>query len=217
MRSYGEYCAIAKSLDVVGDRWTLLIVRELALRGPSRYTDLRGGLPGIATNLLAERLRELERAGVVAREDAPPPIATTLFSLTPRGEALRPVLDGLVRWGVPLMVEQSPRDAVRSHWLAAALELMLTDRQPDAPPITLEVQTGDQPLTIETRDGTIHTRVGQADDVDATLTGPPNPVMGVLIGLLELADAKTNGVDYRGDTAILERIRANIPPTDPPS
>jgi hypothetical protein len=154
---------------------------------------------------------------VVAREDAPPPIATTLFSLTPRGEALRPVLDGLVRWGVPLMVEQSPRDAVRSHWLAAALELMLTDRQPDAPPITLEVQTGDQPLTIETRDGTIHTRVGQADDVDATLTGPPNPVMGVLIGLLELADAKTNGVDYRGDTAILERIRANIPPTDPPS
>ena len=76
MRSYDEYCAIAKSLDVVGDRWTLLIVRELALRGPSRYTDLRNGLPGIASNLLAERLRELEHAGVIAREDAPPPIAT---------------------------------------------------------------------------------------------------------------------------------------------
>ena len=134
MRSYDEYCAIAKSLDVVGDRWTLLIVRELALRGACRYTDLRNGLPGIATNLLAERLRELEHAGVIAREDAPPPIATALFRLTPRGEQLRPVLDDLFRWGLPLMNEQNPRDAVRSHWLAGALEVMLIDHQPDAPP-----------------------------------------------------------------------------------
>ena len=130
MRSYDEYCAIAKSLDVVGDRWTLLIVRELALRGACRYTDLRNGLPGIATNLLAERLRELEHAGVIEREEAPPPIATTLLRLTPRGEQLRPVLEDLVRWGVPLMTEQKPDDAVRSHWLAWALELMLTDREP---------------------------------------------------------------------------------------
>src|ERR671934_3026448 len=113
MRSYGQYCSLAKTLDVVGDRWTLLIVRELLLRGASRYTDLRNGLPGIATNLLAERLRELERAGIVAREKAPPPIATTLFRLTPRGEQLRPVLEGLTRWGIPLMAEQEPGDAVR--------------------------------------------------------------------------------------------------------
>ena len=103
MRSYDEYCAIAKSLDVVGDRWTLLIVRELALRGGCRYTDLRNGLPGIASNLLAERLRELENADVITREDAPPPVATTLFRLTPRGEQLRPVLDDLFRWGLPMM------------------------------------------------------------------------------------------------------------------
>ena len=127
MRSYDEYCAMAKSLDVVGDRWTLLIVRELELRGACRYTDLRNGLPGIATNLLADRLRELERAGVVAREDAPPPIATTLFRLTPRGEQLRPVLEGLTRWGVPLMTEQNPDDAVRSHWLAWALEAIISE------------------------------------------------------------------------------------------
>src|SRR5690242_21611800 len=88
MRSYGEYCSLAKALDVVGERWTLLIVRELALRGACRYTDLRNGLPGIASNLLAHRLRELEKAGVITREDAPPPIATTLFRLTPRGEQL---------------------------------------------------------------------------------------------------------------------------------
>src|ERR1700734_667214 len=92
MRSYNEYCSLAKSLDVVGDRWTLLIVRELMLRGASRYTDLRNGLPGIATNLLADRLRELEHAGLITREDAPPPIATTLVRLTEAGASLEPPL-----------------------------------------------------------------------------------------------------------------------------
>jgi DNA-binding HxlR family transcriptional regulator len=208
MRSYDEYCAVAKSLDVIGDRWTLLIVRELALRGACRYTDLRNGLPGIASNLLAERLRELEHSGVIAREDAPPPIATTLFRLTPRGEQLRPVLDDLFRWGLPLMTEQKPGDAVRSHWLAGALELMLTDRQPDASPVTIELQTGDQPIVIETRDGTIHTRLGPAESADATLTGPPRPILGLLLGMLEPADAKASGIEYQGDPAILDRIGA---------
>jgi DNA-binding HxlR family transcriptional regulator len=217
MRSYDEYCAIAKSLDVIGDRWTLLIVRELALCGACRYTDVRNGLPGIASNLLAERLRELERAGVIAREDAPPPIATTLFRLTPRGEQLRPVLDGLFRWGLPLMTEQKPSDAVRSHWLAGALESMLTDRQPDASPVTVELQTGDQPIVIETREGAIHTRLGPADSADATLTGPPKPILGLLLGLLHPADAKANGIDYRGDPAILERIGAQTLPQAAPN
>ena len=216
MRSYDEYCAIAKSLDVVGDRWTLLIVRELTLRGACRYTDLRNGLPGIASNLLAERLRELESAGVVAREDAPPPIATTLFRLTPRGEQLRPVLDELFRWGMPLMTEQQRSDAVRSHWLAGALESMLTDRQPDAAPVTVELQTGDQPIVLETRDGAIHTRLGPADGADATLTGPPRPIMGLLLGLLGPADAKANGVDYQGDPTILDRIGAQKTLIAPP-
>src|SRR5689334_14592704 len=106
MRSYGQYCAVAKALDVIGDRWTLLIVRELLLRGPSRYTDLRDGLPGIATNLLADRLRELEHAGLVAREDAPPPVATALFRLTKRGRELRPLLEELTRWGLPYMIDE---------------------------------------------------------------------------------------------------------------
>lgn len=217
MRSYDEYCSIAKSLDVVGDRWTLLIVRELALRGACRYTDLRNGLPGIASNLLAERLRELEHADVIAREDAPPPIATTLFRLTPRGEQLRPVLQDLARWGLPLMTEQKPGDAVRSHWLASALELMLTDRQPDASPVTVELHTGDQPIVIETRDGTIHTRLGTADNADATVTGPPTPIMGLLLGLIQPADAKANGIDYQGEPAILDRIGAQTTPTAAPS
>jgi DNA-binding HxlR family transcriptional regulator len=217
MRSYREYCAIAKSLDVVGDRWTLLIVRELALRGACRYTDLRNGLPGIASNLLAERLRELEHAGVIAREDAPPPIATTLFRLTPRGEQLEPVLDELFRWGLPLMSEQKPDDAVRSHWLAGALEVMLADRRPDASPLTVELQTGDEPIVIEVRDGTIHTRLGSTDSADATLAGPPQPILGLLLGRLQPADATANGVDYQGDPTILDRIGAKTEPPARPS
>jgi DNA-binding HxlR family transcriptional regulator len=211
MRSYGEYCAAAKSLDVVGDRWTLLIVRELLIRGACRYTDLRNGLPGIASNLLAERLRELESAGVVAREDAPPPIATTLFRLTPRGEELRPVLDHLTRWGLPLMTEQKPDDAVRSHWLAGTVEQMLADQDPGGPPVTVELRTGDQPIVIEARDGAIHTRLGPAENADATLTGPPRPILGLLLGLLEPADAKAGGVDFQGDATVLDRIRSTEP------
>jgi DNA-binding HxlR family transcriptional regulator len=217
MRSYNEYCAIAKSLDVVGDRWTLLIVRELALRGACRYTDLRNGLPGIASNLLAERLRELEQADVIVREDAPPPIATALFRLTARGEQLRPVLEDLIRWGLPLMAEPKPDDAFRSHWVAWALELMLTDRQPDASPVTVVLQMGDQPIVIETRDGAIHTRLGPADGADATLTGPPKPVLGLLLGLLGPAAAKASGIDFQGDPSILDRIGAQKTATAPPS
>jgi len=213
MRSYNEYCSIAKSLDVVGDRWTLLIVRELAQRGACRYTDLRDGLPGIATNLLAERLRQLEQSGVVTREEAPPPIATTLFRLTPRGEQLRPVLDGLARWGLPLMTERKPADAVRSHWLAMALELMLTDLRADASPVAVELRTGDQPIVIETRDGGVRTRLGRADDADATLTGPPTPILGLLLGLLELEDAQARGITFEGDPAVLDRIGVDAVPS----
>jgi hypothetical protein len=94
---------------------------------------------------------------------------------------------------------------------------MLTDRQPDAPPVTVELQTGDQPIVIETRDGTIHTRLGPADSPDATLTGPPKPIMGLLLGLLQPADAKANGLDYRGDPSILDRIGAQTTPAAAPS
>jgi DNA-binding HxlR family transcriptional regulator len=206
MRSYDEYCAIAKSLDLVGDRWTLLVVRELALRGPSRYTDLRNGLPGVATNLLADRLRDLEAAGLVVREEAPPPVATTLFRLTPRGEGLRPVLDELMRWGLPLMVEQRPEDTVRSHWLAGALELMLGDRRPAGDPATLELRVGDEPIVVEARDGETKVSLGAASDPDAALTGPEKPVLGLLLGLLQLDQAEVQGVSVVGDRAVVERF-----------
>jgi DNA-binding HxlR family transcriptional regulator len=207
MRSYDEYCSMAKALDVVGDRWTLLIVRELAIQGPCRYTDLRNGLPGIATNLLASRLRELEQAGVIRREEAPPPVATTLFHLTPRGEELRPVLNELALWGLPLMSVQRPEDAVRSHWLAGAIEVLLGDRAPERPPVAIELRTGEQPIAIETAgDGAIRASTGAAANPDLTLEGPPPLLLGVLLGLVELADAESRGLRRDGDPAVLERV-----------
>src|ERR1700691_943254 len=118
MRSYGQYCSIARGLDIVGDRWTLLLVRELLLQGPCRFTDLKNGLPGIATNLLSARLKELEDAGLIGREDAPPPVATVLYSLTEDGLALEPVLQALGLWGLRYMAEEQADDAFQARWLA---------------------------------------------------------------------------------------------------
>ena len=208
MRSYGQYCSLAKALDLIGDRWTLLIVRELLLRDGCRYTDLQDGLPGIATNLLADRLRHLEQEGIVRREEAPPPVAATLFHLTPRGEQLRPVLVELGRWGAPLMAEETEGESFRSHWLSLPTELFLADRQPGRPPITIEVRTGDEPMLIETVDGRVRARPGRAEHPDAVLTGPPRLVVGVLAGALDLDDARARGLEFEGDPAVLDRLRA---------
>src|SRR5919197_185297 len=125
MRTYGQYCPLAKSLDVIGDRWSLLIVRELL---------------GVATSLLADRLRELEEAGVIRREAAPPPIATTLFHLTPRGEELRSVVRALADWGGPLLADSVGDDVFRSDWVRYPAALYLTDTTPQDPPVTIEVR-----------------------------------------------------------------------------
>jgi DNA-binding HxlR family transcriptional regulator len=206
VRSYSQLCALAKALDVVGDRWTMLVIRELLLRGPSRYTDVRDGLPGIASNLLAGRLRELERAGLVARDEAPPPVATTLYRLTPRGEELEAVIAALVRWGVPLVVDADPDDAFRSHWLTFPVEALLTDRAPDRPPVTLEVRAGDEPVVVETAGGGARVRRGGGGPPDALLAGPPKLVLGVLTAKLALDDARARGVTYEGDPAVLRRL-----------
>jgi DNA-binding HxlR family transcriptional regulator len=207
MRTYGQYCSVAKALELLGGRWTLLIVRELLAQGSARYTDLRRGLPGIATNLLAERLRELEHAGIVQREDAPPPIATTLFSLTPRGEQLKPVIDELGRWGIPLMLDTSPEEEFRSHWLSLPVELYL-HAPADAQPTTIEVRAGEErPMLIEARDGELLTRPGPAASPDAVLSGSPQLVLGTISGMLDVDDATAQGMSFDGSREALERLR----------
>jgi len=206
MRSYQQYCAVAKALDVVGDRWVLLIVRELMSTGPSRYTDLLKGLPGIATNLLADRLKDMENAGIVRSYAAPPPVATTLFELTERGQALRPLLEELGRWGAPLMGVPQVTNVFRSHWLVFPFDAYLSDRTPDEPPIKIEVRTGDEPMLIETVGGSVRTRRGSTGNPDAVLEGRPGLILGLLSGRLGMAEAKKRGLEFRGSQKALRRV-----------
>ena len=206
MRSYGQYCSIAKALDVVGDRWTLLIIRELMIRGACRYTDLKNGLPGIATNLLSDRIRELESAGLIRREDAPPPIATTLFHLTEAGAELQPALDAIGRWGVRYMAEPAEDDEFRGHWFAFPVSFFLHDRDPDGPPVAIELRAADSPAVIEVCGGSATLRLGAAAAPDVVLQGEPRLILALFSGHLTAAEAAGLGLQVSGDPSVLHRI-----------
>jgi len=208
MHSYGQYCALAKALDAVGSRWSLLIVRELLIRGACRYTDLRNGLPGIATNMLADRLRELEEAGIVTSAEAPPPVATTLFRLSPRGAALEPILLQLGLWGAPLLAKSAKNDSFRSHWLALPAKLHLRDTAPGRPAISIELRTGDEPVTLETADGGVRLRPGAAVNPDLVLNGPHKVVLDLLFGKIDWSAARAGGLEHEGNPKVLFRIQA---------
>lgn len=207
MRTYGQYCSVARALDVVGDRWTLLIVRELLLRGGCRFTDLKNGLPGIAPNLLSGRLKELEEVGLVSRRDVPPPVATVLYELTQDGLALEPVLKALGLWGLRYMSTERPDDEFQAHWLSYAVASYTTDADPTGPPAVIQLVASDQEAVVEFGDGQITTRVGRADKPDLVIDGPPRAVLGLLNGGLDLKKAHALGLSIRGRRSLLRRIQ----------
>ena len=125
-RSYGQYCPVSRALDVIGERWTGLIVREL-LAGPRRYTDLHADLPGVSTDVLAARLKEMEHDGLVTRRRLPPPAAAAVYELTPRGHGLLPALEALAEWGAADLAGRRPTDALRAHWFAIPLMARLAE------------------------------------------------------------------------------------------
>ena len=149
----------------------------------------------------------MEQAGLLAREDAPPPVATTLYRLTPRGEALRPVIDALGRWARPLMAQGVQGDAFRSRWLTLPAQLYLADAEPDRAPTIIEVRTGDQPVTIEARDGAVHTRMGAAENPDAVITARPDVALALLLGRMDLTTARARGLKLEGNQKALRRFR----------
>lgn len=206
MRSYGQYCSVAKALDAIGDRWTLLIVRELLIRGACRYTDLKNGLPGIATNLLAERIRELEAAGLVRREEAPPPVATTLVHLTEAGAELEPVVKALGWWGLRYMREPAVTDEFRGQWFAYPVEFFLRDRDPAAPAVSIELRTDADPAVIEVSGGAVRVRVGSVPAPDLVLAGRPLLINALLTGQLTAAEVAALGLEISGDASVLDRV-----------
>ncbi|MFH8884982.1 winged helix-turn-helix transcriptional regulator [Streptomyces californicus] len=146
-RSYDQFDATARALDSVGDRWTLLIVREL-LGGPRRYTDLHADLPGVSTDVLASRLKDMEQGGLALRRRLPPPSGASVYELTERGHGLLPVLTALAAWGAPALAERRPTDAVRAHWFALPLLYALAGL------------TGRGVLEVRLDEGAFHLHVG---------------------------------------------------------
>ena len=203
MRTYGQYCGLARGLDVVGGRWDLLIVREL-LEGPRRYNELIHGLPGIATNLLAERLRALENSGVLVREE------DRTYALTEWGQGLREVVHAVGRWARPLMLRRARGDEFRSHWLAHPINFLYEGVDKSRPPLTIEVNSGDAPMTIESAAGRVRMLRGRPASPDVVLSGPPDAVVGLLSGRLDRAAAAKGGVTVRGDVRKLASLRPRL-------
>jgi DNA-binding HxlR family transcriptional regulator len=188
----------------------MLIMRELLEQGPCRYTDLKNGLPGIATNLLADRLRDLESAGLIRREEAAPPIATTLFHLTDAGHELEPALLALAGWGVRYMSQPNDGDEFRSHWFAFPVSLFLHDSDPGGPPASIELRTTGRPAVIEASGGSIRTRLGSAPAPDLVLSGTPRLILGLLSGHLSPAEVRDLGLEISGDIAVLRRLQRPV-------
>jgi DNA-binding HxlR family transcriptional regulator len=214
MRTYGQFCALAKALDVLGDRWTLLIVRELLFRAPCRYTDLKNGLPGIAPNLLVQRLRELEQNGLVVKRTPAPPVATDVFELTPRGKELECILIQLGRWGAPLLEKRRKKQAFQISWLALPLRNILSDHAPTQPPSTIEVRCGEQAIRIEAAGGEVHMSVGCAEKPDLRLTGEGSVLVHLLGGRISLSEARAEGLKIQGSVDALRRIQPKAFGTD---
>jgi DNA-binding HxlR family transcriptional regulator len=171
-RTYAQFCALAKALDVAGERWSLLIVREL-LAGPKRYTDLLAGLPGISTDMLAARLRDLEAAQVVGRRTLPPPAASAVYELTDRGRGLERAVVELARWGLELLGDKKRAEAFRIEWIELTLRTMLHPEHAHGDPLTVDFDLDGDRLRVRFADGNVRTDPDHTASADVTVVSDP--------------------------------------------
>jgi DNA-binding HxlR family transcriptional regulator len=203
-RSYADACPIARALDVVGERWALLVVRELLL-GPQRFSDLRLALPGASTNMLSDRLRELADNGVVSRRRLPPPAASVVYELTERGRELTPTLEALGAWGAAL-----PRPGEEASLSATSVLLFLRGclrGHPNPPTDVYRVQLGDRVWTIHSVADQPEVEPGEPASPDARLRTDPatlNALLDEPAGLDAAIASAT--VDAGGDLSSLRRL-----------
>lgn len=191
-RTYDQYCPTAKALDVVGQRWTLLVVRELML-GPQRFTDLAAGLPGVGRNVLAERLAQMQEDGLVRRTTLPPPAASHVYELTERGEDLRPVVQELSRFGMSLLGAPASTDRFRLGWLMRSLELMF---RPDAAAglhEAYEFRIDGEAFSVRVDDGVVRVRQGSAPDAAFGLEADLATFVGLGAKVLDPDEALASG------------------------
>jgi DNA-binding HxlR family transcriptional regulator len=205
VKQYGQFCSVARALDLLGDRWAMLVVRELLL-GPKRYTDLLDGLPGVGTNVLAVRLRELEAAGIVAREKLPPPAPATVYALTDDGLALRAVVDELARWGLRLMDQPQRSDTVRAGWLVYSLAVSTpVAGVPEGRELQLNVDG--EPHRLVVHDDHFEAHQGPTADPIAVIAAPTRALFRLATGQVRRRELETSGqIGVDGDTRAARRF-----------
>jgi len=185
-RTYQQYCPVARALEIVGERWTLLVARELLL-GPRRFTDLMDGLPGISATVLASRLKDLEQGGLVSKRTLPPPAASTVYELTDRAVGLARILTAMADWGMSMLGRPRKGDAVRGEWMVLAMAV--TTPVPDVSDTTFELHVDGEVLHVDVRDGRLQPRQGAAPDPAAIITVNATTLADLALGRLRLDDA----------------------------
>lgn len=203
VRSYSEYCGLARALDVVGERWNLLIVRQLLI-APARYQELRAGLPGVATNLLADRLRDLESAGVIERRLTDDSSAIR-YVLTAWGAQLREPIEGLIRWSTPLMICGPQGDSFRAEGLLVALPALFGVRVPPRRAVTVGVTVDEERLQIRATRTGFEVTIPDGRAFDAAVSGDGQIILGLAAGAITL-DHVTGLIDIEGDEAAARAV-----------
>ncbi len=218
MRTYDDACAAAHALDLVGERWALLVVRELLL-GPKRFTDLRAGIPKASPNVLAQRLRELERAGVVRRRKLPPPAASRVYELTEWGEELEPVIVRLGRWGA-----RSPSKPCGAELgvdsLILSFRTMFDPRAADGLKASYELRLGEDRFRAVVVDGRFEVARGGAERPDATIEADAGTLAALVYDGRPLEEALRSGdVEIEGAESAVARFLTlfPLPETAPPT
>jgi len=205
-RSYAQFCGIATAFDVIGDRWAALVVRDLLL-GPLRFGDLAVGLPGIGTNTLAARLKDLELSGVIARRLLPQPERGTVYELTPYGRELEPILMALGRWGTKSMGRLPAQVSTRSRWLVAAMLAFHDESQRVTRPTTCELRLTDGVFTVRAEDTTLSVTAGAPGNADLILTIDDEHLHQLLTHRMTPADAVATGAaTVVGDASALPAL-----------
>lgn len=202
-REYGQFCGLARAAEIVGQRWTLLILRDL-LVGPRRYSDLAAGLPGIPSNLLSTRLKELEQDGLITREARSGADRAVVYTVTPRGAELQPALDALSRWGAAGMREPREGEIVTEASLISALRVAASGGSPPAKPLAITIIAGDIVIHALVREGAVEVGAGAATDAALVIEAGPG-FRDLLAGTLDPRTALAEGlVTIDGDPALLD-------------
>ena len=203
---YQQYCGLARALDLVGDRWTLLIVREL-MPGPRRFTDLLDGVPGVSRNLLTGRLRDLESAGIIAREELPPPAARLVYELTDDGRGLAAAIVPLIAWGARHLGDRKPSDTFRARWAALAMATFADREAASGVTETYQYLVGDSAFHFRIDDGSIQVLDGRAEDPAVTLTTDEETWVAIVSGENTASSAAAAGaVELEGDRDAAKRL-----------